>query len=186
MSNFYDDFKFAVECCGLPAPSSEFFNTPVLALTSLGTACGALEALGPAAQACKLEGLASYCYWLTTIGLRTPVGATQVLPSALGMEGRAAIMALQNAPKLSVALRAGVYVGGCAAAAYLGVLVGAAAYATQQKFLSVTNKPLDGFFHWWYGGYATDARTAEMQKELAKRREFQQLQLMKTKLNNYL
>ena len=54
MAKFYYDFKFACESMGVPAPSSEFFNTPMIALTSLATACAALEGLGSRCGRCLL------------------------------------------------------------------------------------------------------------------------------------
>ena len=85
--------------------------------------------------------------------------------------GKNTIQLLSTVQKGVVLRRGLIYIGGCLAAAYFGVLVGAVAYATQQQVARLVNvnAPFDAFAHWWHGGDATDARTAEMEKEIARR-----------------
>ncbi len=173
MAKFYYDFKFACESMGVPAPSSEFFNTPMIALTSLATACAALEGLEASAGDACLLNVAKYCVWLTGNSLGfTPVssGGTVIVGQG-AMMGKNTIQLLSTVQKGVVLRRGLIYIGGCLAAAYFGVLVGAVAYATQQQVARLVNvnAPFDAFADWWYGGYATDARTAEMEKEIARR-----------------
>lgn len=188
MGKFYYDFKFACESMGIAAPSAEFFTTPFIALTTLGSACGVLDSMGAGATF-DLVNLARYCSWIQRSNM-IAVTVTQPIPGGQVMAGRAAIQALKTMPKSTIVLRAGAYIGGCAAAAYLGLLVGAAAYAAQQEAIRLTginfNAPFEAFWHAWYGGYATDARTAEMEKELARRREIQEFRQLKTRVDRHL
>jgi hypothetical protein len=172
MSSFYDDFKFAVESCGLPAPTSEFFNTPMIALTSLGTACGALETMGTNARSFPLQNFVAYCVWLRYINMNGIVG--NIKPVHTGARaGQAAIAALKNMPKGTIIFRAGAYIGGCAAAAYFGVLVGACLFAIQQKVFGSTGDPGNLCYYIFENGGERDRETARLEAELNKKKEEQ-------------
>ena len=182
MATFYENFKFAVESCGCPAPTPELFTTPMAALGALGTAIGSLEFIGTTAKNHPVNfiDVLKAVPWMATVLRASPTG-TQILPYiAPGAEPVIqTISMIRNTPKGMLVGRVIVYAGGCVAAAYFGVLVGATIYAaTPEVWKRDYALACEDFWHWWYNGTARDRETAEMQKILMQKREAQQAKLL--------
>lgn len=185
MATFYQEFKFAVECFGLTAPAPSIGDNLFMISQSLSTMAGGVLALGQRGGAMKLEDLLAYGMWAKSVWGTSPTGTVMI--RAITPQAKAgvdAVRLMQCIPRAQLFLRATIYGGSVAVAGYVGILTGAAVYAFGHCDYNLGMQ--SSFWHWWYGGTATDRRTAEMQKILQSKHEVSNMQVVKRQMGQFI
>jgi hypothetical protein len=180
MATFYENFKFSIESVTpFPAPPENLFGTLAAAGATITALAKGLEeisrmgglpkTMGQLWQHCRMGGNGA---WLIVKNSRT------MSAKGLGIQS-------------NMVLRAGTHVAACAAAWYVGALVGACIYAGTCE--TSAGKALETgivggtqwYWDWYYGTNARNAETARMEEQLKQKRELQTLMNAKQRLQRY-